>query len=407
MPEVLTETDRDRIAAHNLDLVSAAKVDVTDEMMLLAEQLSRIHGRVRVTNEASGTHLYLPSPICLDEYGADELHKMHLAVNVSLYFNGSGDQDRCAMCMKTSTPYTVSDLLSMEPLDKRGYELKPAVLKVAKTNLESMEYDANGVLIPKSPGEVVPVYELPEDHPAQMYLRSRNYDPMMLWHQFRLSFCTKEHEGVYYRRMLNGFRASPQNRIVFFIDVGGINRGWQSRILDVVRNDVKYYYHTYTNRWIPVLKKAGEKWVPVSDVWASWDEVKYAISAGCHRNECLLGFDAAVDWNSTLPPEQRWCVLSEGPLDAGRVGIPGLSMMGKSLSPQQCKLIADQFAHVLYVKDVDKAGEQAEASVRRRFAELQGTTPPRLIVEAPSYGKDLGDMTPEDARAFVESKIYE
>jgi hypothetical protein len=208
MPKFLSPNTRDVIVAHNLDLISATKIDVTDEMMLLAQQLSRIHGRIRVTNESSGIHFYMPSPICLEEYGPDELDKMHLAVNVKKYFEQ--DEDLCGCCMKTSTPYRMSDLLSMVPLSERGYDVKSEVLKIPRCNIDFMERDPNGAWIPKGPGTVIPVFKLPNYHPAQQYLRSRHFDAETLWEQFRLSYCVHERKDVFYSRMLGGFKKSPQ-----------------------------------------------------------------------------------------------------------------------------------------------------------------------------------------------------
>jgi len=406
MPSLLPEI-RDSIVAHNLDIVSASKMQLTDEMLLLAQQFSKIYGRVRVTNEAGGIHLYMPCVDCLRDYGADELHKMHLAVNVTKYYEAEGDQDMgVALCMKTSKPYSVAELLSEPPLDKQGYEIKPQVLEVARTQMEYMEYDANGALIPKGPGTVVPVYTLPTCHPAQVYLRSRNFDAEILWHQFRLSYCTKERKDMYFRRQLNGFRASPQGRIIFYADQDGINKGWQSRILQLDKNDIRYYFHPYTGRWTPVQRKVNDKWVPFDERWVGFDPVKYFIGPGCHRNECLMGFDAAMPWSKRRCGEdESWCVLAEGALDAARVGPPAMALLGKSMSPNQAKLVGDNFSQVIYVKDNDEAGEKGAASVIKRLGELPGHQPKLHIAAAPS-GKDLGDMEPSPAKQFIQNILH-
>lgn len=409
MPHVFTPTERERIVAHNLDLISASKVDITDDMLALAEKLSQIHGRIRVCRESSGIHFYLPCPECLLS-DSDEIYKSHLAVNAEKYFSGDDEsRERCVFCMKESVArWSVADLLSMPPLNERGHELKPAVVKLSKVNIDSMEYDENGFLIPKGPGEVVPVMDLPKSHPAQMYLRSRQFDAEALYYQFRLSFCNREKPGIWYRRQMHGFRATPQGRIVFFIDINGVNRGWQSRVLDMTKDGIKLYYHPYSNQWVPVLKKVDDKWIPVDEKWRGWDEVKYAISAGCHRNECLLGYDASVAWNLDYNPgKPSWCVLAEGGLDAGRLGAPAMAIMGKVFSEGQAKLVADRFEKVVYVRDSDAAGEQAAKSVIRRFAELKNATAPELkIVSVPDGNKDLGDMSPDGAREFIEETLY-
>ena len=62
---------------------SSCPEEISDEIITLAQQLSRLHGRVRVAAESGGVHLYIASPICLSQFGPDELlpSKMHLAVN--------------------------------------------------------------------------------------------------------------------------------------------------------------------------------------------------------------------------------------------------------------------------------------------------------------------------------------
>jgi hypothetical protein len=406
MPHLLSNTDRDRIAAHNLDLVSAAKIDVTDEMMLLAEQLAQIHGRIRVCNESSGVHFYISCPACI-ENDPDEVYKSHLAINASLYFEGSEDMDkRVALCMKEHQAWSVSDLLSIPPLDERGYELRPKVIKVAMANLENLEQNPiTGAWEPKGPGEATPVHELPANHPAQLYLRSRGFNAEDLWVQFRLSYCSKERNDVCHRRLLNGFRTSPQGRLIFYIDMDGIQKGWQSRVIEMEQKGFKYYYNGYTNKWVRVLKKVGEKWEPVTEKWKGWDPAKYVLATGCRRNECLMGWDAAVKWNETnSKPDKFWCVMAEGPLDIARVfqaGFPSIAILGKAFSENQAKLVADRFSKVIYVQDIDVAGDQAAASVVKRFDSLPDGMAPEVKIVKPDGVKDLGAMPVEAVRKLI------
>jgi hypothetical protein len=188
--------------------------------------------------------------------------------------------------------------------------------------------------------------------------------------------------------------------------VDGINRGWQSRILEFDKDGVRSYWHPYTHKWTPVLKKAGEKWVPVEEKWRGWDPAKYVIGAGCHRNECLLGFDAAMAWNKANDDGKGyWCVLAEGGLDAGRVGPPAMAIMGKSFSEKQCELAAFGFTKVLYVGDADQAGREAANTVGKRFADLPSFRKPELKIVYPPSGKDLGDMAPDAAEQFIKDNL--
>ena len=118
--------------------------------MKLAQRLAAIHGPVRVAAESSGLHLYLASPACLEEDGLIELTKKHLAVNVDKWFRG---EEWCALCMKTETPYSVNDLVSMQSLEARGYQdVQREVTVQAKDNAAFLEDDGRGHMVPKSPG---------------------------------------------------------------------------------------------------------------------------------------------------------------------------------------------------------------------------------------------------------------
>jgi hypothetical protein len=66
MPRI-SENVRESILSHNRDSIAASKVEVTDEMLALARRLSKIHDRIRVTNQSSGVQFYMPRPIRLEE----------------------------------------------------------------------------------------------------------------------------------------------------------------------------------------------------------------------------------------------------------------------------------------------------------------------------------------------------
>ena len=91
----------------NIIMGTSCPSEISDEILVLAQQLSRLHGRVRVAAESGGVHLYIASPICLAQFGPDELlpSKMHLAVNADKYLGRPPYEtanDFAAMCMKLS-----------------------------------------------------------------------------------------------------------------------------------------------------------------------------------------------------------------------------------------------------------------------------------------------------------------
>lgn len=409
MPRLLSETEKapsNQNLSVEVGFTSSSSGVLTEVQMTLANDLSRVHGRIRVAREASGLHFYMASPICLEQDGAVELTKLHLAVNVDKFL----DRHRtfAAMCMKTGQTYAVPNLLDMPPLSERGFSQTKAEVIMMEENRDALEQDARGNWIPKGPGELIPVNQLVEGHPAIDYLLSRNYDPDMLYSQFRASFCVKENSDVYYRRLINGFKATPQGRIVFFIDQYGIQRGWQARILDMVEDNedgsqTQFVWHPYQERWVAVQDRKSPEvpWV-LRPNWEAWDPPKYIIGTGAKRNQCIMGLDAALrcvtDGKLRDSRGRSFCILSEGALDAGRYGSPGVASMGKYLSPDQARILSECFQRVIYVPDNDKAGVIA----REKFAKAMAQHPDvkAEVFPLPDQFKDFG-LVPSYAEAHA------
>lgn len=89
---------------------------ISEDVDYLVQSLVAIHGDCRLAKEKSGLHAYLASPDCLAQDGPRELHSKHLAVNLD---KAMAEEPNCALCMKTSTRYTVAKLLRMRPLEER------------------------------------------------------------------------------------------------------------------------------------------------------------------------------------------------------------------------------------------------------------------------------------------------
>ena len=210
---------------NNIVLGSSCPEDISDEIMVLAQRLSKIHGQVRLASESGGVHMYIASPICLSMFGPEELlpSKMHLAVNADKYLGRppyDKENDFAAMCMKTGEIYKVSDLLEHSNLNDRGFlDAQHQVVVVEKNNY--LEPDGKGNEIPRSPGSVVSLAELSPDHPAITYLHSRDFDPLDLVRQFEAEFCTDVHPESYHKEIAAGFKASPPHRILKECDVVG------------------------------------------------------------------------------------------------------------------------------------------------------------------------------------------
>lgn len=392
-------------------------------VLLLAEALAKIHGEVRVSRETSGLHLYMASPKALEEDGLVELEKLHLAVNVDKHFEKDAKTVRegrvtkgCARCMKYEVTYSVRQLLSMPPIAQRGYpDRGPGAVKVFSVE-RMLVPDGKGNMIPPPPGEVIPITQLPVDHPGPGYLLSRGYDLQRLELQFRCGFCVKEwlnNEGkAPYRRLPDGFRDTPQNRIIFFGDIYGVQQIWQARIPEFVQEDgkekIKFYLHPYRNEWVACERqnRVTGKWEPLEHLLTGdlkWDISKYKTAMHAAKSQCVLGLDAAIAWNKNNATKKPTGVLMEGPLDAGRIGPPAMPMIGKTLSDAQAQLLIRNFRKIIFVSDNDVAGAKSRASVSHAL----GRNLELVFMDLPAGVKDMGALNDTEGAEFIGPTLYQ
>ena len=76
-------------------------------------------------------------------------------------------------------------------------------------------------------------------------------------------------------------------------------------------------------------------------------------------------------------------------------------MLGKHISEEQARILADQFQVVIFVPDQDAAGQEARKSVAKNLAHKVST----VVVDLPGRAKDVGDLSPEFARMFRLSTL--
>lgn len=395
-------------------VIAPGSSELPREVMMLAGSLARIHGDVVVRKESHGTHLYMASPEALERDGDKELLSRHMTVNADKYLGvgrwtaraGTYDRDHVATCHKYGTRYAVSDLLKMLPLEQRGISAGSGH-KVINASFDREKYlvdDGRGNMVPMGPGKCVPLAGLPAEHPAIVYLRTRDFEPSDLECQFGASYCYEEAPenraiGLYWKRLPGGFKVTPQGRLILNVDVRGIRQGWQARILEYEAGHFRYFWHPYECKWVPVLVKisqadGGYKWELRPD-WArskfQWKPVKYRSANGIQRAEVLMGFDAAVHANT------GYGVIFEGPLDAARLGPPGMAYMGKYLNEGQAHLLASAFPHILFMRDEGSAGDEAAASI---VVHLGGRVRLTEVPRPPRY-EDPGAMPRDELRALV------
>lgn len=384
--------------AHQMLPTSSAPGAFEDHVQEFANSLVLIHGSLRVATESSGLHFYLACPQCLQIDGDQELHKKHLAVNVDKYFDG---KQNSVLCMKCGFRCEAVDLQFMPPLRDRGIEHKEEVIKFHGVRKDYLEQDDLGVMVPKKPGVIIPVHELPPDHPARDYLRLRDFAPEPLWNQFQCSWCEKENPELFYRRQPGGFSITPQGRLIFFCLQNGSKVGWQARILEFDEDGQRFFWHPYKKEWIPVLRfnPESKRWDP-REGYEEWDHAKYWTAPGTRRNTVVMGYDAAIAWNTSqgrLRHGQRIGILTEGPLDAGRLGAPVMAILGKTLTADQATTVASQFYRILIIGDNDAAGLKMKESVQRQLAAKEVRFD---FLDLPDCFKDPGSLSQSEARVF-------
>lgn len=378
---------------------SSAPASLPDHVRALAGELTSLHGSIRLAMESSGMHFYLPCPECLTTFGLTEVHKKHLAFNVDKFFNG---EQRCVLCMKCGFFCDGAALSFYQPLEDRGIDYKPEMVKLSEVRPDYLEKDDHGVMVPKKPGVIIPINLVPAEHPARQYLALRGFSAQSLWQQFQCSWCETENPDLFYRKQPGGFRITPQGRLIFFCLMNGSKVGWQARILEFDEDGKRFFWHPYKREWVPVLQQDPEsgKWIP-REGYEEWDPAKYWTAPGTRRNNIVMGYDAAMQWNrqhENASLGDRFCVLCEGPLDGGRLRAPALPTLGKSLTADQANLIVNSFHRVIIVRDNDTAGELLMKSAQRHF---QGKPVKYEFMNLPTRWKDPGSLDDVNAKIFM------
>ena len=189
---------------------------------------------------------------------------------------------------------------------------------------------------------VVPLNKLEFNHPAVVYMRSRNYDIDWLGRKMGVGYCETAYPEFPW----------ANNRIIIPIVFRGQNVGWQARAIG------------------PVAKG-----VP-----------KYFTMPGMKKSECLYNFDSAKSF--------PFVVLTEGPTKVWSVGPETVAQLGDKTSSVQTMLLGQNWETVVIYLD-GNAHERAEET----YCALRGGTK-RVLVRLPE-DKEPGDFTRDYNRALI------
>lgn len=162
------------------------------------------------------------------------------------------------------------------------------------------------------PGPIIPLVELPDDHPAIQYVQGRGFLPSVLSQQFSIGLCADVSEQKY---------ELVRNRLYIPIVFRGGLVGWQARAI-----------HDYA-------------YGP-----------KYFNAPGTSKSRILYNYDAVAD--------KPFVVVVEGVPSVWRLGYWGVCIFGKSMSLFQQSLISKTWAGkpVFLMLDNDAKVEMQQAT---------------------------------------------
>ena len=109
--------------------------------------------------------------------------------------------------------------------------LKPYIARAHGIQIRQQASHGNVLKEMELPANRQPLYELPSNHPAMVYLRDeRGFDPMKVAEEFELYYC------------IHDPNPSVTERIIIPIRIGGKLVGWQARMVgEPIDDEPKYY----------------------------------------------------------------------------------------------------------------------------------------------------------------------
>lgn len=276
---------------------------MTERQLLKA--LQGKFGNVTESSGGNGTEMIIDCPWC-------DHHKLSVNANKGVW--------QCWHCHESGT---VSKLLGYRvTVEKPERKPKPKV---------------RGYV---SPGELIPLDELPEDHEAVLYVKNRKFDPKYLSQVFGLTYCRK---GNSY----GGGIFNTSGTIVIPVTMGGHEIAWQARLL-------------YNPDSVKEGEEAAYGWLNEGGKWKK--PPKYFTMPGLKKGEHFFNYDMASKCG--------FVVVTEGAFDAMRVGRCAVASFGKSLTDVQVDIIRNTWPLVVLLLDPDAESDQER--LRRR---IEGTGP--------------------------------
>lgn len=218
----------------------------------------------------------------------------------------------------------------------------PRILKSSIVNVE--EEPVSQEIIP--PGRLVLISQLPEDHPAVVYLcKTRGFSKSLLDY-YGISYCCES-------------TTNPLaiGRIVIPIWFKNEYKGWQTRKIGD--------------------GKAGG--------------IKYCTAPGMKKSKIIYNYDVAI--------RQDYVVICEGVTDVWRVGAAGVCLFGKKASVEQIRLIREGWRDkdICLLLDPDASKETAAL-----FENLKKDCRNVCVVKLPEGVKDAALMGEDELMRLID-----
>ena len=216
------------------------------------------------------------------------------------------------------------------------------------------------LIVPRPPGELVPLSSLPDEHQAVLYVKNRGFDPKELGHKFGFTYCTRG-------RKFAKETYDTTNTIVVPVIMNNKLVGWQSRLL-------------YNPDEIPEWKQPAMGWKQKED-GAFKKPSKYMTMPGMDRERVMFNYDNAR--NSEV------VVVTEGVFDVAAVGACAIATFGKNVTQLQADSIATYWNYVVLMLDPDAPTFQDQ------LAAMLGSATKVIPVTIKGY-KDAGEAPREE-----------
>jgi hypothetical protein len=213
----------------------------------------------------------------------------------------------------------------------------------------------------KMPGPMFRLDTLPEDHPANVYMASRHFDPVRLGRFYGVGYCP---QSFYYL---------ARHRIIIPVYDGGRLKGWQARYIGELD-------------W----KDKTQNTPP-----------KYWTCPGMDRGRLLYNLDNARRY--------RTAVVVEGPTDVFAVGPMAVASLGFPPTKAQLRRLVDDFRNhsVVFLFDPDVRDRPATAEKAQKLEIEMATEKPfaggHAWVWLPG-GADPGKHSREFLREFITKR---